>query len=90
MANFFDGLAPEDAVEIESLSRLMYELRSNRDRVLDQWQSTDPQALLARIEAGEVDEHPAYEHYLSARILDETRQSIRDMLAAHLQEGNRG
>jgi hypothetical protein len=86
MNNLFDGLAPDDAVEIEGLSRLLYELRRNRDRVLNHWGAADAPALLARIEAGEVAEHPAYEHYLSARILDETRQAIRDMLAVRLRE----
>ncbi|QID19114.1 hypothetical protein G3580_16710 [Nitrogeniibacter mangrovi] len=89
MDSFFNGLAPEDAIEIESLSRLMYDLRCNRDKVLEQWQVPDVGSLLARIEAGEVAEHPAYEHYLSARILDETRQSIREALARNLKEVGR-
>ena len=49
----------------------------------------DEAALLSRIEAGEVDEHPAYEHYLAARILADTRDATRAALAESLQEANR-
>ena len=86
MKNFYEGIPVEQAGEIESLSRLMYELRSNRDLVLQNWGVTEAQSLLAKIESGEVAEHPAYEHYLSACVLDQTRESVRESLVALTRE----
>jgi hypothetical protein len=40
--------------------------------------------LLQQIQAGEVDEHPAYEHYLAARILTDTRETVRTVVAERL------
>ena len=45
---------------------------------------------LARIAAGEIDEHPAYEHYLAARILADTHAAARQVVGSKLQEINRG
>lgn len=86
MPSFFETVDPEIAAELEQLSRLMYELRENHNAVLASYRADDATALLARIEAGEVDEHPGYEHYLSARILDTTRETVRAMLREHLKE----
>lgn len=86
MPSFFESLEAEVADELEQLSRLMYELRDNRNTVLAPYRTDDAAALLARIEAGEVDEHPGYEHYLSARILDDTREAVRAVLRERLKE----
>jgi hypothetical protein len=84
----YDQLPPGAADEIERLSRLLYELRRNRDSVLAPWGLADETTLLALIEAGQVDEHPAYDHYLSARILDDTRKAVRGQLEQRLREIN--
>lgn len=86
MPSFFESLEPEVAAELEQLSRLMYELRDNHNTVLAPYRADDATALLARIEAGDVDEHPGYEHYLSARILDDTRETVRTVLRERLME----
>lgn len=86
MPSFFDTIEPEVAAEFEQLSRLMYELRENRNTVLAPYRTDDAAALLARIQAGDVDEHPGYEHYLSARILDATRETVRTVLREGLKE----
>lgn len=80
MKNFFEGFDYDDAELIESLSLLTYELRENRKLLLEQHSVDDEEALLGKITAGEVAEHPAYEHYLSARILGATRNAVRDEL----------
>lgn len=86
MTSFFDTIDPEIAAELEQLSRLMYELRDNHNTVLASYRADDAATLLARIQAGEVDEHPGYEHYLSVRILDATRETVRTVLRERLKE----
>lgn len=88
MAHFFENLDPETAAELDQLSRLLYELRENLNAVLAAYGAADPAALLRRIENGEVDEHPAYEHYLSARILADTRDAARALLGERAKEAN--
>lgn len=86
---FFNDLPGEDAVEIEKMSRLMYELRSARQQVLEAQGVADEAALLARIAAGEVSEHPAYEQYLSACTVTNLLDEVRADLAERLKEANR-
>ncbi|MHB0973541.1 MAG: hypothetical protein ACYC0P_04770 [Thiobacillus sp.] len=89
MPEFFESVAFETATEIEQLARLAYELRENRQTVLRFHEVTDEAALLQKIESGEVAEHPAYEHYLAARILADTREAARAALAERMKEANR-
>ena len=90
MNPIFDAMPPEDALELEQITRLIYEARENRRKVLDAVGAGDEAALLARIAAGEIDEHPAYEHYLAARILADTHAAARQVVGSRLQEINRG
>ncbi len=89
MPEFFESVAFETATEIEQLARLAYELRENRQAVLQFHEVADEAALLQKIQSGEVDEHPAYEHYLAARILEDTRETARAALAERVKEANR-
>lgn len=89
MSNFFESLDPDDAAEIDQLSRLAYELRENRAAILKLHGAEDEAALLQKIRAGAVDEHPAYEHYLAARIIAETRETVRAVVSQRLKEVNR-
>ena len=88
MASFFENLDPDTAEEIEQLSRLVFELRENRNTVLKAHGADDEAVLLQRIQGGAVAEHPAYEHYLAARILADTRETVRAVLAERLAEAN--
>lgn len=63
-------------------ARTNYILRESRKAVLNQYEVPDEAALLEKIKSGQAEEHPAYNHYLSALILEQTRQHVRnDMLA---------
>lgn len=86
MADFFDGVDPELAEEIQNLSRLTYQLRENRKAILDGYGVADDGALLECIRSGSATEHPGYEHYLAARILDDTREAVRGVLADRLKD----
>lgn len=89
MANFFENVEPTDAEQLEQLSRLVFELRENRDAILKAHGASDEIELLERIYTGAIAEHPAYEHYLSARILADTRETVRAMLTECLKEARR-
>ncbi|TAH43878.1 MAG: hypothetical protein EYC67_14265 [Betaproteobacteria bacterium] len=89
MDPIYDRLPPEAAMQAQQLARLIYEARENRRQVLDAAGAPDEQTLLQRIADGDAAEHPAYEHYLAARILADTHQAARAALNELLQEANR-
>ncbi len=89
MSEFFDDLDYDRAEQAEGLSRLLYELRENRKGLLGAFGCAEPAELLAAIAAGSVAEHPGYEAYLAARILEDTRTAAREALAALIVEARR-
>lgn len=89
MASFYDDIEPDDAQQLEQLARLIFELRENRDVILRTSGAADEIELLERIYNGTVPEHPSYEQYLSARILADTRETVRAMMAECLSEARR-
>lgn len=86
MSSFFENLDVDTAAELEQLSQLMYELRQNHNDILQTYGAADAAALLQQIQHGAVAEHPAYEHYLAARILDDTRDMARAIVGERLKE----
>ncbi|MGE5471641.1 MAG: hypothetical protein ACM3X0_12650 [Bacteroidota bacterium] len=88
MDNFFRNVALEDAQNIEQAARLIFELRENRAALLMPYAVADEAALLVAIAAGQQPEHPTYERYLSARILERTRQTLRRELAGQVAPGS--
>ncbi|HET9701069.1 MAG TPA: hypothetical protein VFP70_09125 [Burkholderiales bacterium] len=89
MANFFEKLDLQDAERVDRLAKLAFELRENRAALLRRHGAADEAELLERIRSGAVAEHPAYEDYLGARILWETREALRAELGGLLTELNR-
>lgn len=88
MNPIYDALPPDVATELQPLSRLIYETRENRRQVLQAFDAQDEASLLTRITSGELAEHPAYEHYLAARILADTQEAARGVLNERLKEVN--
>lgn len=89
MTQFYDQLPLDTAQQIEPLSWLSYQLRENRKALLAHYGVSSAQELLARIESGALEEHPAYEHYLSLFILEQQREATREQLRLVLA-GNEG
>jgi hypothetical protein len=65
-------------------ARTLYRMRESRKALLRRCCVSDEAVLLEKIRSGEVPEHPAYEHYLSARILDQGRQQLREEVLVQL------
>ncbi len=86
---FHERLNPSDAYDLQLMSRITFETREHRQNVLAAMNVEDEETLLARIISGEVDEHPAYEHYLAARILGDTHEAARNGMIERLREINR-
>lgn len=82
MSNPFETLPFELAEQLEALSRLAFELRENAKQLLAQHGVDNPQSLLEALQSGQLDEHPGYEHYLSASILESARQVVRRKILA--------
>lgn len=88
MDNFYSNIPADQAQEIEQCARLMYELRGARDTLLAQLGAADAPQALACIVRGEMPEHPSYEQYLSARILDTLHAEVRADLAERVKIAN--
>lgn len=88
MEPIYEALPPDVAAEVQQLSRLVYESREHRRAVLDATGAGSADELLERVARAEVAEHPGYEHYLAARILGDTHDIARSLMAQALKEAN--
>lgn len=86
MDSFYRNVSADAALEIEQIAKLMYEVRAFRDNMLAQLGAADAEQALECIANGDLPEHPAYEHYLSARILADLHTQVRAELAARVEE----
>lgn len=81
-----------DAQDTENLqnlyARTSYLLRESRKDILKSYQVDCEAALLEKIQCGALPPHPAYESYLSALILEQSRMQIRAEMLAQLSTGN--
>ncbi|MCC6533007.1 MAG: hypothetical protein IT531_10700 [Burkholderiales bacterium] len=84
MASFYRNLSADEVATLDRLSRLLIELRENRERLLERHGAADEAALIARIRDGDIAEHPAYEDYLGAAIIAATREAIRADLKQYM------
>lgn len=70
-----------DPAAMQSLyAKTLYRLREGRKALLNQYGVEDELQLLAKIREGAVGEHPAYEHYLGALIMEQGRTQLREEL----------
>jgi hypothetical protein len=84
MDGYFEALPLPVGQRIEKLSRLAFELREDRRRLLAGHGAQTEEELLERIDEGSVDAEAAYDHYLDARMLAAAREAVRGELQAVL------
>jgi hypothetical protein len=65
-------------------AKIIYSLREARKELLKRHDVDNEAALLEKIKTREVAEHPAYEHYLSALIVDQMRLQLRAQASEQL------
>lgn len=70
------GLSPEAMQTL--YAKTLYRLRESRKALLKQYGVSEESQLLERIRLGETGEHPGYEHYLGALILEQGRLQLRE------------
>lgn len=79
------------ALETEALHTLyaktIFALRESRKHLLKRYAVEAEADLLEQIRCGALAPHPAYEHYLSALIVEQTRLMVRAQAAEHLGGG---
>ncbi len=74
-----------DADDLSDLyAQTLYVLRESRKAMLKQYAADNEAGLLEKITHGELAEHPAYEHYLSALIIEQMRAQVRAQAARQL------
>jgi hypothetical protein len=72
-----------DVEALENLyARTTYLLRESRKEILKRYTVDDEAALLEKIRAAEIAAHPAYQHYLSVLILEQTRAQVQAEMVA--------
>jgi hypothetical protein len=78
----------DDSVDLEGMqsayARALYILRETRKTLLRQYGVEDEAALLEKIRSGEIQEHPGYDHYLSAQIVEQARVQLRAEIVAQI------
>lgn len=75
---FFKNVPEELAFELESLSRLLYELKNSRTKIYVAYQVNDEDELLNKIIQRQLAEHPAYNDYLGLCTIGQTIQAVRE------------
>ena len=86
MSSFFENIPYEDAEQIDRTIKFMYELRESRQRLLEQHGVESEDQIKQSLVEMRVAEHPTYEDYLSASILEKARLTIRQELKSYLKE----
>jgi hypothetical protein len=83
MDNLENGMDPESMQKL--YAKTLYTLRETRKALLRQYGVDDEAALLDKIRSAEVGEHPAYDHYLGALIVEQARLQLRTEIVAEMK-----
>ena len=85
---------PSDSLSVEAIQALFaetnYRLRESRKAVLQRYAVHSEAELLQQIKLARVAEHPTYELYLSALILEQARLQIRAEMVQQLNAADEG
>lgn len=80
MDAFFSGLDPQSALQMAELSKSGYALREYRKQILTESGCADAAELMAAVQEGRVPEHPGYERWLAAVLMQRRERAIRTEL----------
>ncbi len=85
MEDFLRGLDPESGKKLRNMITAITEQKAMLHQVLAKYGADEPEDILKGILSGDLDEHPAYEDYLSADSISvgiaELREICMDFLA---------
>jgi hypothetical protein len=84
MAGFYDDLDGADVATLDRLSKLLIDLREARAALLARHAAASEEELLEKLRTGALPEHDAYEDYLGARVVEATREALRNELRDYL------
>lgn len=80
MDSFFDGMDAQVAGDMAAVSRHMYDLREARKRVLAEFACENADAMIAAVHDGRLPEHPGYDGWLAARLMQEQEAALQEEL----------
>ncbi len=86
MKDFFENIKGDLKIRLTEVYTEMLNLKRHRTALLEQFGAGSAEELIKKIEAGEVEEHPAYENYLAVLSINSEIEPLRERCRAILEE----
>lgn len=86
MKDYFEDLDSTVKEKLSAVYNEMLAIKSHKRALLDQYGVDRVEELMKKIKKGEIDEHPAYDHYLAILALDNELQPLREECRTFLEE----
>ena len=86
MSDFFDNFDMDVKKEMSEIYNEMIELKEHRRLLLEQYRLDRVEDLKEKIDSGELDEHPAYDHYLAILSLNRELEPMREKCMAIMEK----
>lgn len=80
MRTFFENVDPRAASTISDVSSRMFNLRERRKRLLADAGCGDADEILTAVREGRLPEHPGYDAWLAARLIEEREHALHEAL----------
>ena len=86
MQDFFDDIEMDNKMELSDVYNEMIELKEHRRLLLEQYGLDRVEYLKEKIDNGEIEEHPAYDHYLAILSLNKELEPMREKCVAIMEK----
>lgn len=86
MRDFFDDIGDDLKDKLSNVYSEMIVLREHRASLLEPYQLGRMEELLEKIKSGELEEHPAYDHYLAVQVINKELEPMREHCKKILEE----